>query len=65
MDCCQGKDTYETPTIGVSQETHIKSIKPKRIIGENEGWVTITKRRRGPDGWKRKERAANKLFGLD
>ena len=68
MDCCVGKTCYETPALaGVAQEAKVKAApsKPRRVIGENEGWVTVTSKLRGPDSWKRKERAANKLLGIE
>jgi hypothetical protein len=68
MDCCVGKTCYDTPALaGTPTQTPVKvtQAKPRRVIGENEGWVTVTSKLRGPDSWKRKERAANKLLGIE
>ena len=68
MDCCVGKTCYDTPALaGTPTQTQVKSApsKPRRVIGENEGWVTVTSTPRGPNGWRRKERAANKLLGIE
>ena len=37
---------------------------PRRVPSEDEGWVTVTKIRRGRKGWKSKERIADKLLGI-
>ena len=69
MDCCVGKTCYDTPALA-GTPLHMRAkdatqAKPKRVIGENEGWVTVTSTPRGVNGWKRKERAANKLLGVE
>ena len=67
MDCCVGKTCYDTPAlVGIAQQKkEVTPVKPRRVISENEGWVTVTTTPRGPNGWKRKERAANKLLGVE
>lgn len=67
MDCCVGKTCYDTPALaGIApQKKDTTQVTPRRVIGENEGWVTVTTTPRGPNGWKRKERAANKLLGVE
>lgn len=50
-------------TVGLPTYTHVPK-KPQREYGENEGWVTVTKQRRGPKGWKRKEHNINTMFSL-
>lgn len=67
MDCCVGKTCYDTPALaGIAQQAKdVTQAKPRRVIGENEGWVTVTSTPRGANGWKRKERAANKLLGVE
>ena len=68
MICCVGKTHYEMDVSnGISNVTKVTKVtaRPRREIGENEGWVTVTSMRRGSDGWKRKETVANKLLGIE
>ena len=67
MNCCIGNSSYESEALpGIARQTkEVTQAKPKRVIGDNEGWVTITSTPRGSNGWKRKERAANKILGIE